>query len=209
MVIYWLKGGKMLISKRDQNKDRKRERLLAESYKLFTEKDINTCSVSTIAHRAGIAKGTFYLYFSDKYELLNALVLEKSSDILSKAMNASVALPNGKISDRAIFIVNYVIEFFINNKKVLKLIDKNLSWGMFVEAIENNDSYSNIKELSDVMVSDFKRAGVSQEKASQIIFIIIEMVGSVCYSSIILEQPASIDVMKPLLFDMIHKMLDE
>jgi hypothetical protein len=36
---------------------------------------------------------------------------------------------------------------------------------------------------------------------------IIELTGSVCYSSIILEEPANIDDMKPALFRMIKKML--
>lgn len=38
-------------------------------------------------------------------------------------------------------------------------------------------------------------------------FMIVEMVGSISYTSIILEQPAPIDQMKPLLFRAIRRIL--
>ncbi len=198
----------MISSKREEKKEEKREKLLDAGYELFLENGVNDVSISSITCKAGIAKGTFYLYFKDKYDLLNSLVLHKSSIILSRAIEASVKLPKGSISERTLFIVDYVIEFMKANKDMLKLIDKNLSWGVFVEAIEKDESYSNLKELSKVVLGDLEKIGYTQKKAEQVVFIIIEMLGSVCYSSIILEQPAPIDEMKPVIFEMIKKMLD-
>ncbi len=196
------------MSKIGQKKDKKREKLLQSSYDLFLEKGVVETTISMITRHAGVAKGTFYLYFSDKYELLNELILYRSTKILKNAIAESVKLPKGDISDRAIFMVEYVIEFFKENKAMLKLIDKNLSWGMFVESIEKDDSYSDIREFSKIILGDFEAQGYTQEKAEQTIFIIIEMLGSVCYSSIILNQPAPIDTMKPLLFEVIRKILN-
>ena len=39
------------------------------------------------------------------------------------------------------------------------------------------------------------------------IYMIVELVGSVCYTSIIEEQPASIDHFKPTLYRMVEKIL--
>ncbi len=198
----------MLITKREEKKSQKREMLMDAGYELFLKDGVNDVSVSAITRRAGIAKGTFYLYFKDKYDLLNSLVLFKSSQIMSKAIEASVQIPEGSISEKALFVVDYVIEYMKANKDMLKLIDKNLSWGVFVEAIEKDETYSNLKELSKLVLGDLEKIGYSQKKAEQVVFIIIEMLGSVCYSSIILEQPAPIDEMKPVIFEMIKKMLD-
>ena len=41
----------------------------------------------------------------------------------------------------------------------------------------------------------------------KLIFVLIEMCGSVCYSSIIEEKPDTIDHMKPVLYSIIRKSL--
>ncbi len=198
----------MLLSRLEAKKEQKRETLLRAGYDLFVANGVNDVSVSSITRRAGIAKGTFYLYFEDKYDLLNSIILHKSSEVLSMAIDASVKLPKGTVSERTLFILDYVIEFMKDNKDMLKLIDKNLSWGVFVEAIETDDSFSNLKKFREIIFEDLEKIGYSQKKAEQVIFIIIETLGSVCYSSIILEQPSPIDEMKPVLFEIVKKILD-
>ncbi len=199
----------MILSRIEEKKNKKKEKLLFSGYELFVTEGINNCSISSITKKAGVAKGTFYLYFSDKYDLLNNLILIKSSEILSDAINASVELPKGSLTERVLFIVDYVINLFNNNKELLKLIDKNLSLGVFVEAINKDETYSNLKSFSSILLEDFMENGYTLSKAKQIIFIVIEMVGSVCYSSIILEHPSTIDEIKPVLFEMIKKILDK
>ena len=69
-------------SKVIQNKEQKKEKLLEAAFFLFTRKDINEVSISEIAREAGIAKGTFYLYFKDKYDLRDFLIFTHSKKIL-------------------------------------------------------------------------------------------------------------------------------
>ena len=40
-------------------------------YDLFITKGINNTVIDDIVKKAGVAKGTFYLYFKDKYDLVN------------------------------------------------------------------------------------------------------------------------------------------
>lgn len=56
-------------TKIDLNKQQKKETLLNTAFHLFTTKGINKTSISEIAEASGIAKGTFYLYFTDTYEI--------------------------------------------------------------------------------------------------------------------------------------------
>ena len=51
------------------NKAEKENRLINEGFNLFITQGINNTSVQDIVDKANVAKGTFYLYFKDKYEL--------------------------------------------------------------------------------------------------------------------------------------------
>ena len=57
----------------------KESKLLDTAYKLFTQKGIKNTSIQEIVDNADIGKGTFYLYFKDKYELRDVLIYRKSN----------------------------------------------------------------------------------------------------------------------------------
>ena len=59
--------------------------LLDAAYKLFTTQGVNKTSVSEISKESGIAKGTFYLYFKDKYDIRNKLISHESSKLFTAA----------------------------------------------------------------------------------------------------------------------------
>lgn len=56
----------------------KKQRLLDTAFSLFTDKGIKNTSIQDIVDNANVAKGTFYLYFKDKYELQDILITTKS-----------------------------------------------------------------------------------------------------------------------------------
>ncbi|MDE5916914.1 MAG: TetR/AcrR family transcriptional regulator, partial [Oscillospiraceae bacterium] len=62
------------MGKLDNNKRLKRESLLKTAFSIFTDKGVSKTSISEIVEKAGVAKGTFYLYFKDKYDLKNKLI---------------------------------------------------------------------------------------------------------------------------------------
>jgi len=51
----------------------KQERILQAALEVVAEKGCHEASIDEIAERAGIAKGTIYLYFRSKDSLLSAL----------------------------------------------------------------------------------------------------------------------------------------
>ena len=53
------------MKKVELNKKKKQDALLNTAYHLFTEKGFQKTSISDIVNEAGVAKGTFYLYFKD------------------------------------------------------------------------------------------------------------------------------------------------
>ena len=76
-------------SKIKDNKIEKEKKLFNSALKLFTEKGINNTSISDITNNAGLAKGTFYLYFKDKYELQNVLLTKTSRELFASAHQAA------------------------------------------------------------------------------------------------------------------------
>ena len=68
----------MLMKKSDENKKIKEETLLSSAFNLFTNKGFKETSIQDIAENAGVGKGTFYLYFKDKYYIQNKLIERKS-----------------------------------------------------------------------------------------------------------------------------------
>ena len=59
----------MLMKKSEENKKIKEETLLSSAFNLFTKKGFKETSIQDIAESAGVGKGTFYLYFKDKYDI--------------------------------------------------------------------------------------------------------------------------------------------
>jgi AcrR family transcriptional regulator len=53
--------------------DDKYKRILQASMEVISEKGLHKASISEIAKKAGIAQGTFYLYFKSKHDLIPAI----------------------------------------------------------------------------------------------------------------------------------------
>ena len=64
-----------------ENKEEKEKKLLDSAFSLFTEKGFKDTSIQEIVDHAGVAKGTFYLYFKDKYDIQDYLITYKSNEL--------------------------------------------------------------------------------------------------------------------------------
>ena len=193
-----------MVSKVEKNKKEKEKSLYMAAYELFTTKGINDTAINDIVKKAGVAKGTFYLYFKDKYDILDKIILDKSSHILSEAIKETNTREFNNFEEQVLFFIDYIIEYLKDNKLLLKLIYKNLSWGVFKKAKKDYKEINEIRNMFEEGLSNFELEEGDTEK---LLFIILELTGSVCYSSIILNEPASIDEMKPILFETIKKLI--
>ena len=123
------------MGKVEDKKKMKKEALLDSALQLFTEKGIEETSVSEIAKNAQMAKGTFYLYYKDKYEIRDSLIARQTHSIFQKAHRELGALIEGKaperVEDGIIYLVENVIDQFTEKPEILRFISKNLSWGIF------------------------------------------------------------------------------
>lgn len=206
--IYYNKEGRVKMGKLDTNKKVKEDSLLNTAFSLFTTKGVSKTSISDIVNNAGVAKGTFYLYFKDKYDIRNKLVSHKSSQLFRNAIEALNA--SGKkltFNERIIFIVDNIINQLNENKSLLTFIAKNLSWGVFKHALTTpiKDDDIDFRNIYDAMLADAPYNIVQPEV---MIFMIVELVSSTCYSSILYNEPVDIGELKPYLYKCINNIID-
>ena len=175
LVILEKMRGEITMKKVEINKKKKQDALLNTAYQLFTEKGFQKTSISDIVNEAGVAKGTFYLYFKDKLDIRYKLI----------------------------FIVDQVIGALNDSPTLLKLISKHLSWGMFKNSLVEpiDDAQRNIY---DIYMDLLKNSGHEFDHPEIMIYMIIEMVAGSCYNVILTGEPTSIDELKPYLYQSIR-----
>ena len=74
------------MGKLDDKKKQKRDSLLMAAFALFTQKGIKDTSISDIAKKANMAKGTFYLYIKDKFDIRDKLNPDKTRQMICRAL---------------------------------------------------------------------------------------------------------------------------
>ena len=190
----------------------KESRLLDTAYKLFTQKGIKDTSIQEIADNADVGKGTFYLYFKDKYELRDVLIYRKSNKLFNDAYKESKKKSFDTLTDQMIFIIDYVINKLNKNQVLLKFISKNLSWGVFNETISkvyNISNEENENGIYSLFLKGIKEYNIKLENPEVTLFMIIELAGATCFNYILYKEPVSIDEFKPYLYDAIKKLINE
>ena len=107
-----------------------------------------------------------------------------------------------------IFIINYIVDALENNHSLLTFISKNLSWGVFKEALTTNVASNDIN-FKDIYYEMLSTSGLSIEEPEILLFLVVELVGSTCYSSILYNEPANIGRIKPYLSRTVRAIIRE
>ena len=192
------------MGKVDINKKHKESSLLKTAFEFFTTKGFSKTSITDIVEKAGVAKGTFYLYFKDKYDIRNKLVSHKSSQLFKNAINdLGDKLNELPFEERIIRLIDNIINQLNNNQSLLTFISKNLSWGIFKNAITTpiSDDDVDFAEIYQKMLED---APNGLRDPEIMLFMIIELVSSTCYSAILYKEPCTIAELKPYLYESIR-----
>lgn len=193
-------------SKRRDKQINKYDRIVDAAYQLFLEQGFEQVSIQEIATRAGVAKGTFYLYFHDKEQLRECVISQKSNEIFRRALNALHQTDIQDFEGQIIFVVDYVTDILAQNREALKLIAKDLSFGLFNQKVSQYFS----KEPDDilpVLLSAAAKNRIRLKNPQILLYMIIELVGSTCFSCILDSRPLEIAVFKPYLFDAIRALI--
>jgi AcrR family transcriptional regulator len=186
------------MGKIDENKRKKKEALFNTAYELFTTKGITSTTISDIVEKAKVAKGTFYLYFTNKYDIKNKLVVHKTQELFDAAGAALEKEQIHGLEDQMIFLIDHLINSLKDDKALLNFISKNLVMGALRSALltgENSDREIYNHFLKLVVADDYEYKDVDV-----MLFTIVELAGSAGYNSMMYEEPIPIDDYKPFLY---------
>jgi AcrR family transcriptional regulator len=97
----------------------RRQAILDAALTIFAERGFEAARLDDVAAKAGVAKGTLYLYFKDKEALFEALVRGAVSPILGQA-TAAAAMPGMKAAAvLELFFALFQKEVLGTNRKLL------------------------------------------------------------------------------------------
>lgn len=194
----------------DENKRQKKEALLESALDLFLSKGMQETSIADIVKKAGVAKGTFYLYYKDKVDLRNILIAHEASKLFERATEKMQQDHTDwealGFEEQIIEVVDHIIDELAADNRLLRFISKNLSWGYFKFALLNNRMEEDVDfyKVFEYMISN---ADYKLRDPEIMIFLIIELVSSTVYSCILYEEPVGLEEVKPHLYDAIRSII--
>ena len=185
----------------------KRKRLLSSAYDLFTTKGINSTTIQDIVDAAKVAKGTFYLYFDDKYHIQEQLVISKSTELFNDALTELNNHHIMQFDNQIIFIIDYVIDELLAHPELLNFISKDLSLGVYNSKITK---ILDSKELGlyNTFMAGIKANNLHIKRPDITLFMIIELVSSTVFSIITNKVDIKIDEYRPYLHKTIKNMIN-
>ena len=191
-----------------QQKEGKKQSLLAAANDLFLEKGVAKTSIDDIVKRAQVAKGTFYLYFQDKGAVMQALLGRVSYQLLSDACEAvekQTELEN--FPDKMVAVIDHIIEALRKDTLVLKFLEHNFIWPGLDQIEASREAEPLMRKLLNVVLTSPEMAGRTEREIYQRITALGSMCMSVCYSSVLEGKPDDIEAMKPVLYDIVRRSL--
>ena len=189
------------MDKITKKKNEKYTKILDTALGLFEKNGTHLVSIDEIVKGAGVAKGTFYLYFKDRYDLISTLIIEKASKYMSLLNDEYKPRDFGDVSTSVRHYIEYISDFLQKNKTLCILIEKNLN--TCVNAVAQTKE-GPIKELYEKIFSELINCGVAEAEARAKLYLYIELIVSSCCNAIIRETPYTIEELKPHLCQIIE-----
>lgn len=197
------------MGKVDNNKQQKRNSLLDSAFSLFIHNGFNKTSISDIVNAAGVAKGTFYLYFKDKYDIRNHLISHKASQVFLTAYHQLQTHEEiCDFEDQVLFIIDNILDQFAENHSLVMLISKHLSWGFFTNSlIESPDK--DVPAVYTIYQELLEKSTHTYQNPELMMYMMLELVSGVSYNTILYQQPLPLDKIKEPLYKVLKSIFKQ
>lgn len=188
-----------------QDKRKEKENKISEAaMSSFREKGIEVTSIRDIMSRTDLGLGTFYLYFRDKKDLEQRIVLDIMTELFYEAESTCVDADPKK---RYISFINYIIDHLVADPLELQLFSNNLNWALYAK-IENDDRYKETDNNLQFILNKYSSLFNDELSESERLFILsltIQIVLSTCESALMPDSVLSIEEMKPALYKIVDR----
>ncbi|MCR4585997.1 MAG: TetR/AcrR family transcriptional regulator [Lachnospiraceae bacterium] len=173
----------------------KQNALMEAAFELFTKQGFGKTSISEIAEKAEVAKGTFYLYFKDKYDLRSRITAHKAEQILHRARQEAGITEDMDFEEMLLRLISRTIDILAEDKLLAAFLVKNLG-------------YSTLQK-SGLLKEAVEMAGGAYKDPEIMLCLILELTGSASYSAIAAAEPVNISELKPHLLGAISAILEK
>lgn len=194
------------MKKIDMNKKQKRDSLLDSAFSLFMDNGFHKTSISDIVTAAGVAKGTFYLYFKDKYDIRNHLISHKASQVFENAYRGLAQSSVTDFEEQIIFITDHILNQFSGDRQLTMLLSKHLSWGMFKHTLTKAE-IEDSETIMDIFHGLLSQARYTYRNPEVMMYLIVELVGGASYNAILSGQPLPLSELKPYIYDTVRNIM--
>ena len=148
----------MAVARRTESETVRKEQILAAARKVFRKKGYDGTTISDIVEEAGVAQGTFYLYFPSKKAAVVALA-QTFTEELTKRL-AAADDPKMTFEERLRMLVKTVFDIGRRNPDICRLIH------VGAESVAHEVHQSNIGQGTDAaMANMFRHAAEAGEMA--------------------------------------------
>jgi TetR/AcrR family transcriptional regulator len=131
--------------RKEQEKENRRQAILDAAEKIMSEKGIQGLNMDLVAHETMLAKGTLYLYFKSKEDILAALTFKSRMMLLKEMQTVTEKFESPLEQLKEIVFTNY--HFHKNNSLHYDLVSLYEVNNTLVETLELQDASGQITEF--------------------------------------------------------------
>jgi TetR/AcrR family fatty acid metabolism transcriptional regulator len=139
-----VKGARRASDEAPRRMEAKRERILDAAVRVFAQEGFYNAKVSQIAHAAGVADGTIYLYFKSKDDLLISLFEDRMERINADLRAALSSAPDA--AEKLRRVIRRHVELVETNRPMAEVI-----------CVELRQSSKFIKEYANPKFAEYLR----------------------------------------------------
>ena len=180
-----------------------RAALLAAAAALFADKGYAATSVSDIVGGAGLAQGTFYLYFKSKSEIITALSRQLYNQTLEEIIRRTAGVSS--VVGRLHLGLDCALDTYESQAPLLRALAG--------ATAECNDIRQQelIPLYADVLGSWLSEGSVSGElhcpQPRLVAHLLVTMVENAANNAVNLGVPAALPELRPVLWDLVRRMI--
>ena len=188
-----------LIAKKKQ---KKRTAIMDSAYSLFIKNGVSRTSIAEICKKAGIAKGTFYLYFKDKDDILRALTRRISGTILQRAYD-KVPADSPSFVESAVIMADYLMDLFDQEPDLVHLMRKDFVFPITEKEFMTTADPTMATIRKDIMTFS-RQCKLTCHQIVIRLYSLLSMICAVSYSCVEDHFPDELSSMKEDIFAMIR-----
>ncbi|NHN31551.1 TetR/AcrR family transcriptional regulator [Paenibacillus agricola] len=167
----------------------KKDNLIQAALMLFEEQGYHTTKISDIVREAGVAQGTFYLYFKSKEDMFRSIAEACLEEIVVALQQGGVSKDTDEQKDY--LMIRRALEVYHENKTILKIINRHGVGSQEIAGVSEAFYQQIMMVIKQALRDEAMYANYSEDQLEIIAFSKIGMVEMVAYQWFVVKNCGS------------------